>query len=79
MWVLDDATSPCVDTGDPAADFASERRPNGGRLNVGAYGGTAFASMSEPPFSADVNDDGVVDYHPGKGDNPHADHYDPKR
>jgi len=60
VWVLDDATSPCVDAGDPDGDFSREPRPNGGRLNLGAYGGTAFASMSEPPFSLDLNEDGVV-------------------
>jgi len=46
-WVLDKATSPCVDAGDPAADFSSEPEPNGGRLNVGAHGGTAYAEKSE--------------------------------
>ncbi len=47
VWVIDDVTSPCVDAGDPDADFSGEREPNGGRVNVGAYGGTAFASVSE--------------------------------
>jgi len=61
VWVLDDVTSPCVDAGDPAADFSGERKPNGGRLNVGAHGGTAFAALSDPPFSLDVNGDGAVD------------------
>jgi len=61
VWVLDDVTSPCVDAGDPAADFSGERKPNAGRLNLGAYGGTAFAGMSESPFSTDVNGDGIVD------------------
>ncbi len=61
IWVLDDVTSPCVDAGDPDADFSGERQPNGGRVNVGAFGGTAFASMSQTPVSADFNTDGVVD------------------
>jgi hypothetical protein len=47
VWVLDKATSPCIDAGDPAADFSCEPEPNGGRLNVGAHGGTACAEMSE--------------------------------
>jgi hypothetical protein len=47
VWVLDDVTSPCVDGGDPAADCSGERKPNGGRIDMGAYGGTAHASMSE--------------------------------
>ena len=46
VWVLDDVTSPCIDAGDPLADFASEREPDGGRVNVGAHGGTGFASLS---------------------------------
>jgi hypothetical protein len=61
VWVLDDLTSPCIDAGDLAADFSAEREPNGGRLNVGAYGGTAYASLSTPPFSVDVNHDGTID------------------
>ena len=61
LWVLDDVTSPCLDAGDPEADFFSERYPNGARLNLGAYGGTAFAGMSESSLQADFNGDGVVD------------------
>jgi len=47
IWVLDKVTSPCVDSGDPTADYADEPVPNGGRINMGAYGGTAYASMSQ--------------------------------
>ena len=43
-WVTDAITSPCVDTGDPAAEFAAEPDYNGGRINMGAYGNTAEAS-----------------------------------
>jgi hypothetical protein len=46
VWVLDKATSPCVDAGDPAVDVANEPMPNGGRINIGAYGGTTEASLS---------------------------------
>ena len=45
-WVVDDITSPCIDTGDPNSPVAFEPFPNGGRVNMGAYGGTAEASMS---------------------------------
>ncbi len=45
-WVQDTITSPCIDAGDPAFDCASEPPPNGGRVNMGAYGGTSEASMS---------------------------------
>ena len=49
VWVLDEVTSPCVDGGDPNAPVMQERMPNGGRINMGAYGGTPYASMSEVP------------------------------
>jgi hypothetical protein len=45
-WVQDDVTSPCVDAGDPISPFALELLPNGDRINMGAYGGTAEASKS---------------------------------
>jgi hypothetical protein len=47
-WVRDSVTSPCIDAGDPASVFSNEPVPNGGRVNMGAYGGTAFASKSLP-------------------------------
>jgi probable HAF family extracellular repeat protein/parallel beta-helix repeat protein len=59
-WILDDVTSPCVDGGDPAVNPSGERMPNGGRLNMGAFGGTYYASMSEWKIKGDVNRDGVV-------------------
>jgi len=61
VWVLDAVTSPCIDAGDPTADYSAEQLPDGGRLNLGAYGGTAFASMSESPYRADFNADRIVD------------------
>ena len=45
-WVLDATNSPCVDAGDPASGCASEPDPNGGRINMGTYGGTARASKT---------------------------------
>lgn len=47
-WVIDDATSPGVDAGDPGADYSSEPEPNGGRVNIGCYGNTEEASKSSP-------------------------------
>jgi hypothetical protein len=47
IWVIDEVTSPCIDGGDPAVDASVEPMPNGGRLNMGAYGGTRYASMSK--------------------------------
>lgn len=45
-WVQDDVNSPCIDTGDPNSDWTAELWPHGKRINMGAYGGTAEASMS---------------------------------
>lgn len=45
-WVLDAVTSPCIDAGDPASDYSNEPTPNGGRINMGAYGNTVRASKS---------------------------------
>jgi hypothetical protein len=45
-WVLDDVTSPCADAGDPNTAFGLEPLPNGGRVNMGAYGGTIEASRT---------------------------------
>jgi hypothetical protein len=38
--------SPCIDAGDPDAPFDLEPAPNGGRINLGAFGGTAAAEPS---------------------------------
>jgi hypothetical protein len=46
VWVLGDATSPCIDAGDPADDYSLERHPNGARIDMGAHGGTPYASLS---------------------------------
>jgi len=46
IWVLDKVTSPCVDGGDPDTDTLNEPMPNGGLINIGAYGGTLEASLS---------------------------------
>ncbi len=45
-WVKDQATSPCIDAGNPTVSAAREPQPNGGRINLGTYGGTCQASMS---------------------------------
>ena len=50
-WVSDAVTSPCVDAGDPAADLLDELLTIDGlganqRINMGAYGGTAEASLA---------------------------------
>ena len=54
-WVLDDGdnyddaddeNSPCIDAGDPEAEYARELRCNGRRANIGAFGSTSQASRS---------------------------------
>jgi len=45
-WATDDNTSPCIDAGDPVFGAMDEPDPCGGRINMGAYGGTAYASMT---------------------------------
>jgi len=67
-WVTDDVTSPCIDAGDPNSPIGYEPFPNGGRINMGAYGGTAEASKSyfgQLPCNAviagDINGDCKVD------------------
>ncbi len=62
VWVLDRKTSPCIDGGDPAVDPSGEPMPNGGRINIGAYGGTVQASMSEWPIASDYNRDGRTNF-----------------
>ncbi len=67
-WVFDNVTSACIDAGDISGPVGRERFPNGGIINMGAYGGTIEASKSyfgKPtcPFHmpADINDDCRVD------------------
>jgi len=68
-WVKDDVTSPCIDTGDPASPIGLEPFPNGGRINMGAYGGSAEASKSyfggpvcETIIAGDINGDCIVNF-----------------
>ncbi|MHC4763107.1 MAG: right-handed parallel beta-helix repeat-containing protein [Planctomycetota bacterium] len=46
QWVIDANTSVCIDAGNPGCPLGSEPIPNGNRINMGAYGGTATASKS---------------------------------
>ncbi len=63
-WTNDTATSPCIDAGDPAGDWALEPLPNGGRVNMGAYGNTPEASKTPLPATF------VVAGHPDEHDTP---------
>ncbi len=45
-WRQDDVTSPCIDAGNPTDPVGPEPAPNGGVVNLGAYGGTVQAGRS---------------------------------
>jgi hypothetical protein len=60
IWVYDEVSSPCLDTGDPNSYWSEETWPNGKRINMGAYGGTAQASKSGN--IVDFNIDGKVNF-----------------
>jgi len=45
-FVLDGTTSPAIDAGDPTLATGGETMPNGGRVNLGCFGGTKEASRS---------------------------------
>lgn len=68
-WVQDDVTSPCIDAGDPNVPIGLEPFPNGGRLNMGAYGADTTASKTyfgypvcDVILAGDINGDCVVDF-----------------
>lgn len=66
-WTKDEVTSPCIDAGDMASPINYEPFPNGGIVNMGAFGGTAEASKSyfgepicETIVAGDINGDCIV-------------------
>jgi len=61
VWVLDYVDSPCIDGGSIDYDPVREPVPNGGKINMGAYGGTMQASMSDRRLHGDIKRDGRVD------------------
>ena len=68
-WAQDDGTSACIDAGDMGSLIGYEPFPNGGIINMGAYGGTAEASKSyfgerlcETIIAGDINGDCRVDF-----------------
>ncbi len=46
--------SPCVDAGDPSFPFSDEPEPNGGRVDMGAYGNTPEATSRSPDTDSDA-------------------------
>jgi len=68
-WIIDDTTSPCIDAGDSIMPVGDEQFANGGRINMGAYGGTSEASKSyfakrpcQVVVAGDINGDCIVDF-----------------
>lgn len=68
-WVMDDVTSPCIDAGDPIFPIGFEPFPNGGRVNMGAYGASDKASktyfgshLCQEIIAGDINGDCVVNF-----------------
>jgi predicted outer membrane repeat protein len=62
-WLQDVLTSPCIDAGDPNCSCGGELWPSGKCINMGAYGGTAQASMSRSTVGnvADFDNNDLVD------------------
>jgi predicted outer membrane repeat protein len=68
-WIQDDVSSPAIDAGDPVNPIGFEPFPNGGIINMGAYGGTSEASKSyfgsplcETIVAGDINGDCRVNF-----------------
>jgi Right handed beta helix region/Periplasmic copper-binding protein (NosD) len=64
-WPVSTQTSWAIDAGDPSnLDFVNEPEPNGGKINIGAYGGTPEASMTQISpaelFPTTLRDGGVA-------------------
>jgi hypothetical protein len=66
-WTKDEVSSLCIDAGNPMTPIGHESFPNGGIINMGAYGGTTEASKSyfgqpvcETIVAGDINGDCIV-------------------
>lgn len=64
QWVIDTTTSLCIDAGNPGCPPDSEPSPNGNRINMGAFGGSATASKSPADFRSlsDLDNDWNTDF-----------------
>lgn len=45
-YMSDAVNSPCIDAGYADTEISNEPDPNGGRINIGAYGNTIYASLT---------------------------------
>jgi parallel beta-helix repeat protein len=68
-WIQDNVTSPCIDAGNIHSPIGQEPFPNGGIINMGAFGGTTQASKSylgepicEIVVAGDINGDCKVNF-----------------
>jgi hypothetical protein len=57
-WTVDAVSSPLIDRGDAADGYANEPAPNGGYVNIGAYGSTWQASTSPAQYMLVTRPDG---------------------
>ena len=74
VWTWDEVTSPCIDAGNPGSLLGDEPLslpddPNNEwgenlRINMGAFGGTAEASMAPPGWAllSDLSNDAIVNF-----------------
>ena len=53
-WIQDNITSPCIEAGDPNESVGLEPMPNGCIANLGCFGGTIQASLSDSPMNCPV-------------------------
>jgi len=63
QWVQDTQFSPGIDAGNPTLPIAEEPYGSGGIINIGAYGGTPHASLTDicsEPIYGDINKDCTV-------------------
>ncbi|MFO0678348.1 MAG: right-handed parallel beta-helix repeat-containing protein [Polyangiaceae bacterium] len=67
----DDALSPCIDTGDPISVYLREPQPNGGRVDMGAYGNAPEASLASIRGALGPGD-AIPPSGPGSGVDPNA-------
>ena len=58
VFTPDSTQSAAIDRGTPTDSFANEPDPNGGYINIGAYGNTSQASMSVIPYVLVTKPDG---------------------
>ncbi len=64
-WPRSSSNSPCIDAGNPDKSAAVEPGPDGGRINMGAYGASPQASKGATHTIFHVDKNGGSDYYTG--------------